>query len=318
MANILQWNCRGLRTRAEELKVLIKDHDPKIICLQETKLGEESYNPGLNYSFYRSPPPTGDQAKDSAAIIAHKSIRHLHYPLQTSLQAVAVRFTLEKQFTVCSIYLPPEPDFTNHEIQSLIDQLPTPFLLLGDFNAHNPLWGGLSTTPEGRIIEDIIDNNDILLSNDGSMTYHDIHSNRKSAIDLSLCSREIHLDYTWNVDEYLHGSDHYPIHLRPIVNIPTECPPKWKTNEADWTKFNQDINLDREFESFESHIDAYNYLVDATLQSANSSIPKTKGKPRRPAVPWWNKTCGILRKVTRKCYRVYKNSGTPTNKTIYQ
>ena len=35
-------------------------------------------------------------------------------------------------------------------------------------------------------------------------------------------------------------------------------------------------------------------------------------------VPWWNKTCGILRKVTRKCYRRYKNSGSSITKKIYQ
>ena len=40
--------------------------------------------------------------------------------------------------------------------------------------------------------------------------------------------------------------------------------------------------------------------------------------PRRPAVPWWNKTCSNLRKITRKCYRKYKASGSPQSKTTYQ
>ena len=54
------------------------------------------------------------------------------------------------------------------------------------------------------------------------------------------------------------------------------------------------------------------------LTSAESSIPKTTGKPRRPAVPWWDKKCGTLRKITRRCYKIYKSSGTPTSKVIYQ
>ena len=61
------------------------------------------------------------------------------------------------------------------------------------------------------------------------------------------------------------------------------------------------MNLDREFESFDSHLDAYKYFAESTLKSAEASIPKTKDKPRRPTVPWWDKTCGILKKVTRKC-----------------
>ena len=76
--------------------------------------------------------------------------------------------------------------------------------------------------------------------------------------------------------------------------------------------------MSREFESFNTHVEAYDYFAESTLRSAEASIPKTKGKPRRPAVPWWNKTCTNLRKVTRKCYRKYKNSGSPQTKIIYQ
>ena len=36
--DILQWNCKGLRTRAEELIVLLRDSNPVVICLQEAKL----------------------------------------------------------------------------------------------------------------------------------------------------------------------------------------------------------------------------------------------------------------------------------------
>ena len=125
------------------------------------------------------------------------------------------------------------------------------------------------------------------------------------------------LDFSWTVNEYLNGSDHYPIHLKYVRNISTECPPKWKTEEADWHKFEQGTIIDREFESFDSHIEAYDYFYETTLQSARDSIPMTKGKPRRPPVPWWNKTCSVLRKVTRKCFRKYKNSGSPQSKLIY-
>ena len=60
--DILQWNCKGLRTRAEELKVLLRDNNPGVICLQETKLGPEMFNPGLNYNIFSSAPPAGDRA----------------------------------------------------------------------------------------------------------------------------------------------------------------------------------------------------------------------------------------------------------------
>ena len=52
--------------------------------------------------------------------------------LNTSLQAIALR----RAITVCSIYLPPTAKYDNAVIDNFITQLPSPVLLLGDFNAH--------------------------------------------------------------------------------------------------------------------------------------------------------------------------------------
>ena len=297
---------------------MIHDYDPGVVCLQETKLGNHTYNPGLNYDIYNSIPPVGDHAHGGSAIIIHKSLQHSPVFLNTTLQAVAVNVVMEHEMTICSIYLPPDLTFSTNDIQNIIDQLPSPFLILGDFNAHNPLWGGSILDNKGKIIEDVIDSNPVTLFNDSSMTFHNIYNNQLSAIDLSLCSSNIHLDYSWSVNEYLNGSDHYPIHLKYNRNSPTESVPKWKVEEADWAGFMNDIKLDRDIKSFSSHIEAYDYLVDIILNSAQKNIPKSKGKPNRPTVPWWNKTCGIMRKVTRKCYRKYKSSGSLQTKIIYQ
>ena len=221
MADILQWNVRGLRARAEELKVLLRDHDPGILCLQETKLGDGMFNLGLNYSLYRSDPPAGDRAKGGAAVAVHKRLQHSAIALNTNLQAVAVRVILEKEITVCSIYLPPDFNYSVADVQLLINQLPGPFFLLGDFNAHNPLWDsrvGVISDHKGQVIEDLVDDNTITILNDGSSTYHNIHLNMSTAIDLSICSSSIMLDFIWSVDEFLNGSDHFPIFLKKVEN----------------------------------------------------------------------------------------------------
>ena len=319
MGDILQWNCKGLRSRAEILKVLMHEHNPGIVCLQETKLGNNLFNPGLNFNFFSSTPPPGIHAHGGAGIIVNKSVNHSQLDLNTTLQAVAVQINSDKSITICSIYLPPDPNsFNANDIQNLIDQLPVPFLMLGDFNAHNPLWGGNSLDAKGRIIEDIIDSNPISFYNDGSMTFHNVHLNQSSAIDLSICSSSILLDFNWSINEYLNGSDHFPIHLKYVMNIPSESFPKWKVREADWNKFSKGVTLQREFESFDTHIEAYDYFSQSVLASAHASIPMTKGKPRRPTVPWWNKTCGILRRITRKTYRKHKSNGSPQSTIIYK
>ena len=238
------------------------DHNPGIVCLQETKLGTKPYNPGLNYNIFRSVPPPGNYAHGGAAILIRKSLQHSPVQLNTRLQAVAVKAYTGKAVTICSLYLPPTEDFSENDILNLLNQLPQPYLVLGDFNAHNPLWGGNTLDAKGKIIDDIVTANAISLLNDGSMTYHNISTGTFSAIDLSICSSSIMVDYTWSVNEYLCGSDHYPIHLRYVRNSPSNTIPKWKVEEADWLKFSKGIVIDREFEAFSCNSEAYDSIIE--------------------------------------------------------
>ena len=66
-------------------------------------------------------------------------------------------------------------------------------MILGDFNAHNSIWDRKisSADAKGKIVENLIDNNSIVFYNDGSSTYHNVHTGSSSAIDLSLVSSNI-------------------------------------------------------------------------------------------------------------------------------
>ena len=121
------------------------------------------------------------------SIIIKKSLQHKQHNLNTDLQAVAIQGICKKEFTVCSVYLAPDEDFTLTELQDLVNQLPSPFLLLGDVNSQHSL---------GRIfIESFIDTNNLSLFNDGSHTYYNVAHNSSSATDLSICSPDILIDY---------------------------------------------------------------------------------------------------------------------------
>ncbi|GFO24774.1 RNA-directed DNA polymerase from mobile element jockey [Plakobranchus ocellatus] len=59
---------------------------------------------------------------------------------KTGLHAAAATISLEKTLTVCSLYLPPNSPVSKLSLAELFEQLPKPFLVLGDFNAHSPAW----------------------------------------------------------------------------------------------------------------------------------------------------------------------------------
>ena len=89
--------------------------------------------------------------------------------LNTELQAIAVSVTLDSEITICSVYIPPSYSLKIDHLDSLLKQLPSPYLLLGDFNGHNILWGNNENNSRGELIENFITNNDICLMNDNQI-----------------------------------------------------------------------------------------------------------------------------------------------------
>jgi len=112
---------------------------------------------------------------------------------------------------VCSIYLSPSSKFNINDFDNLITQLPPPILLLGDFNAHSSLWGCSKTDARGKLIEDILLKHNLSLLNDGSYTYLHPATGSSSAIDLSIATPSLYLDFSWRVISDQHGSSHFPI-----------------------------------------------------------------------------------------------------------
>ena len=328
--SLLQWNIRGFVSNREQVRVLFKEYNLSAMCIQETKLGDHTPNLGFDYSFYRSPPLIGVRAQGGTGIVVRKSVNHRVVHLNSELQASAIQIFTDKWVTICSLYL--DPSLENrlqdvqgcprqlelNDLQSLIDQLPQPFILMGDFNAKHNLWGESCCDRWGLIIEQLLDLNDVTLMNDGSPTRHDVFHNTDSAIDLTICSSSLRLDYQWAVDQNDHGSDHWPIHLKYVKNIPSPCLPKWKVGEADWGLFNKSTEINRGVNDFQSSTAAYEYLVSILICGAMLSIPQTSGKPRRPVVPWWNDACALSRKIARTCYKRYHRYPCLVNKITYK
>jgi hypothetical protein len=50
--------------------------------------------------------------------------------LNADLQAVAVRITLDKTITLCSVYIPSNSALGLAQLKNLADQLPTPFIIM--------------------------------------------------------------------------------------------------------------------------------------------------------------------------------------------
>ncbi len=214
MDSIIQWNCRGIKPNRDEISLLISDYNPTAICLQETYLKDTDTISFKGYCMYSTFSANAERASGGVSILINERTPHRQLDINTNLQAVAVSVTMHKPVTLCSIYIPPSATLQRAELDNLISQIHSPFILLGDFNGHNLLWGCKDTNNRGKLIEDFISNNDLCIFNDKSFTYLHPATCSRSSLDLALCDPSTYLDFSWRVGDDLCGSDHYPIFLQ--------------------------------------------------------------------------------------------------------
>ena len=93
--------------------------------------------PPSQYTAYQSPTVRQDGHERGAAILVNNQIFHQRIQLNTNLQAVAIKISLDKLYNICSLYLP-HVEVAMQEIQSLIDQLPPPILILTIWTPEAP------------------------------------------------------------------------------------------------------------------------------------------------------------------------------------
>ncbi|GFV21110.1 RNA-directed DNA polymerase from mobile element jockey [Trichonephila clavipes] len=131
--------------------------------------------------------------------------------LHTSLQAVAVRIHIHSLVTVSCVYLPPNDVVPQVDLNQLVSQLPAPFILLGDFNGHSPLWGHDDTNSRGPQIVQLISDHCLCLLNNDEKTYFHAPTRTFHSLDLAICSPALLPMLNFEVANDLHNSDHFPL-----------------------------------------------------------------------------------------------------------
>ena len=223
-----------------------------------------------------------DKASGGVAVLVNNAVPHHLVKLDTTLQAIAVNISLNKTITLCSIYLPPTLPIDIKKLDHLIDQLPKPFILSGDFNSHHTVWGCIDTNDKGRTIEEFITKQDLVLFNDKSSTYLHPASGSYSSLDLSICSPGIFPEFNWKVLDDLHGSDHFPIQVSEVGPSVQQRPQRWKLHNANWEQFKVHCEQSIHPTAFEDCENPAELFTSLLYSTAEKSIPRTSTNPKHP------------------------------------
>ena len=320
MNRILQWNVRGVRSRHQDISVLIKEQNPSCLCLQELKLPNNTkYNIGNHYKSYFKLPNDNETPKGGTLIAIKTNISHHHIQLNTDLQAVAVSLTSGKIKSLCSVYLPPDEIITEDQLDQLIDQLPRPTLIVGDFNAHNPLWYDRRLDHRGEVIQGCMDVEELVVLNEDCPTYYRSHDQATSSIDLTLVTNTCAPDFNWNILDDLNGSDHYPILVSAQQPSPPDYTEKYNLNKADWNKYKDHSKTTTKATEIPNIDQVFEHIKNTIITASNKVIPKTRvNKTLRPCLPWWTPECRVERSKVRSAFKTMKRNPNPTTIRTYR
>ena len=318
---ILQWNVKGINARQCELSKIVEELNPSCMCLQEVKLSNDNsgYSVGRLYKAYTKLPINNQHPHGGSLIAIKTSISHDQIPLNTTLQAVAVTFPSGKLKSLCSIYLPPNDIITKEELKNLTDQLPKPTMIMGDFNAHNPLWYDENLDTRGKIIQDLIEEQNLVTINEDSPTFFRSYDQATSIIDLALVTSTSVDDFNWTIQDDLNGSDHFPILVSPLQHSPADTLEKWNLKHANWDNYRNLAMTKRKVNTIPSIEEAYLHLKNTIIEASTKSIPKIKiNKIKRPRVPWWSPECKKEKSKVRSAFRTMRRNPNPTTIKTYR
>lgn len=321
--SIISWNINSVLAKFAFLHKLLHDLDPIILCLQETKLSPMKNLSLKNFTVYRRDCLSEGNAKGGVLIAVQTTIHSQPLNLTTELQAIAVRVHLQTPVTICNIYLHQADDITLSNLEQLTQQLPKPFILTGDFNAHNSTWGSTQTDQRGQIIETFLNSSDMLLLNDGSPTRFNLYNGSSSAIDLTFCSSNLFPQLHWKVCSSLYSSDYHPLIVELLSSQPTHrtLPQKWHFKDANWDLYRQTLDFSAVYSSQSVDI-TLDHIVQNIISAATIAIPHTQttllNGHFRHRVPWWNKKCSTLIKEKHKLFNRCRRYPTNENLTLFK
>ncbi len=233
--SIIMLNCNSLYTHLAEVKLLLYTQKPSILCLTETWVTDKYLPTFLGYSTYWC---NRDGRGGGLCMLVNSSLcyqRLMLLPYPTGIlevQAISLRLRNATTISILNIYNP-NGAVTLQELTSYTQQLTSPYLVVGDFNAHSPILSSRTNTPDatGRALEELLLTEPLTLMNPVDFhTYIDRRTGSPGCLDLVLVTSDVSPGFSLRCLPDV-GSDHFPILATSelsLLNLDSVPVPRWK------------------------------------------------------------------------------------------
>lgn len=314
---VLQWNCRSVIDKKPELINLVNKYEPSVIALGETWLKPNSPFKIRGYTCLRQDRSGGH---DGAALLVKNNlyINPISLPHHNDFFVVAAVI-----INICfvSIYIPYISSSIIQDLNHIIQSLPKPLFILGDFNCHHRSWGSSISGRHSEELIDLLEQNNLCLLNTGVPTRRTKPHENLSAVDLSITSPTLASSLSWRTLSSTFGSDHYPIVISfpgsKMKNIPPKPRMKYRLMKDSWPKFKE--HTENKFQylpdiAINCKQECSTALCQLITEAADASFPlKNASTGRLASPPWWDSECTEVVNKRKEAEVQYNTNMTDEN-----
>lgn len=320
--NIIQINLNHSYAATEQLKTNLQTFENDVTCVQEPY-----YSKNKVIGFSMKDIIIQCKEKPRTAIVIHKKQFDIHIEkAERDITAVRLK-TKDEDFLIINVYAPPNADIneTIREIKTISEKYETvPLLILGDFNAKNPAWGGKLLDRRGETLGEYILGNELHPINDQDSAPTFTSSNGRSWIDLTIASQNLLPRVnSWKILDEITESDHNYIEIKLFNTIKNNTKRLTKKGEI---RFIEEItnddwlmkNKNRQIESKEALEQILNILIEKLKNLYKKHVQRVRESTQQN--PWWSPELEMERKQTRAMRRRYQQCNStmrPAYKSVY-
>lgn len=316
------WNCNGLLSRLHELEYFLNEEQIDILLISESHLTKQSYANIKGYKFYNAIHPA-ERARGGSSVIIKENIQHCEESkIETDmfqLACISVNLKHHNSFKICAIYIPPKHNIKYHQYLNMLQSLGTHFIVGGDYNAKNKIWGSRLTSPKGSELYNACCKFKCEIFSGNEPTYWP--SNPNSIPDLIdfYIAKGISKNYVCVQNYCGLSSDHSPVIMTLSDNIIQKpASPALINNKTNWSLFttllNEKINLQTPLKTKYDIEDELDNLIDSIQSSAWESSPEIQKSTYTSTYP---KEIRDLVNKKRKARKKWQLERTSENKTIF-
>lgn len=322
---IVSLNCNSIYNKLPEIKQLLIEEEPDIMCMCETWI-KENYLPRFrNYSAEWK--HRADRGGGLGILVSSK-LQYQTINLKEfdegvlEVQALEVFLSDSSSLQILNVYNPVK-DLTQQEIDHYISQLSNRYLIIGDFNAHTPLLDSSTkrSNKTGKTLETLLLDNTVCMINPLDMpTYTDRKTGSMSCLDICLSSSNIAASVQIIPFKDV-GSDHLAMQI--LVNLEPykyEWLKRLRFNTSP-EKLDQFSNtyipskLMKPTTTEELATDLISRMTEAATECFDISGKRTNVKKH---TPWWTKECKDAVNRRRKCHSKFQKHPTTENWVSYK